>query len=112
MRDTFEKVYAVVRRIPSGCVCTYGGVARMLGNARLARVVGYALNVCPADVPAHRVVNRNGGLCDAFEPMGRETHRVLLQWEGVPFRADGTVDVERCVWRGDHSAEERPHAHR
>ena len=97
---TFELVYAAVRQIPYGRVCTYGHIARMIGNARLSRVVGYAMHAAPPDVPCHRVVNRMGGLCGGFAPLGRETHRMLLEMEGVPFRADGTVDLARCQWEG------------
>jgi len=95
---TFETVWEIVRHIPHGRVATYGQIARLMGNGKLSRVVGYAMHTAPADVPCHRVVNRLGGLCDAFEPMGRQTHRMLLEMEGVPFKADGTVDVDRCRW--------------
>lgn len=95
----FEQVWALVRQIPRGRVATYGQLARMLGNPRLSRAVGYALHDAPADVPCHRVVNRLGGLSEAFAPFGRETHRMLLQMEDVPFRADGTVDVPTCQWQ-------------
>ena len=95
----FEEVYAAVRRIPRGRVATYGQIARMIGSPRAARIVGYALSAAPADVPCHRVVNRQGGLSAAFSPSGRETHRLLLEMEGVAFREDGTVDLETCLWR-------------
>ena len=94
----FDEVYAAVRRVPRGRVTTYGRVARMLGNPRLSRAVGYALGAAPPDVPCHRVVSRTGGLSAAFSPLGRETHRLLLELEGVPFRPDGTVDLDRCLW--------------
>ena len=96
----FEQVYQVVRAVPFGRVTTYGQVARLLGNPRLSRVVGYAMSAAPEDVPCHRVVNRFGGLSDAFTPMGKDTHRLLLELEGVPFRTDGTVELERCLWLG------------
>lgn len=100
MSDVFEKVYQIVRTIPPGRAATYGQIARLMGNARLSRVVGYAMHAAPPDVPCHRVVNRMGGLCGGFAPLGRETHRMLLEMEGVPFRADGTVDLARCQWEG------------
>lgn len=86
----FERVYAAVREIPRGRVATYG---------QIARAVGYALSVAPPDVPCHRVVNRQGGLSAAFSPCGRETHRLLLEMEGVGLRKDGTVDLEKYLWR-------------
>ena len=71
----------------------------MIGRPHAARAVGYALGAAPSDVPCHRVVNRQGGLSAAFSPSGRETHRLLLEMEGVAFREDGTVDLETCLWR-------------
>ena len=96
----FEQVYCMVRKIPPGCVASYGQIAALIGNPRLSRAVGYAMHSAPADVPCHRVVTRSGELCAAFEPMGKETHRMLLETEGVSFRADGTVDMERFQWDG------------
>ena len=100
MSPTFETIWALARQIPRGRVATYGQLARWAGNPRLSRVVGYAMHDAPPDVPCHRVVNRSGGLCDAFSPFGRETHRLLLELEGVPFTPDGTVDLTKCRWSG------------
>ena len=99
MKNTFEKIYDTVRKIPFGKVATYGQIARMVGNPRLSRVVGYAMHSAPEDVPCQRVVNRFGGLADAFEPFGKETHRMLLEIEGVEFNADGCVDLEKYLWQ-------------
>ena len=84
MENCFDQIYAVVRRIPFGRVASYGQIARMLGNPRLSRIVGCALNAAPEDLPCHRVVNRFGGLSEAFSPDGRESHRLLarFQWRG------------------------------
>lgn len=53
----FEKVYAIARKIPYGKVTSYGAIAKALGTARSARMVGWAMNACHnmEDVPAHRV---------------------------------------------------------
>ena len=99
MKNTFEKIYDTVRKIPFGKVATYGQIARMVGNPRLSRAVGYAMHSAPEDVPCQRVVNRFGGLADAFEPFGKETHRMLLEIEGVEFTADGCVNLEKYLWR-------------
>ena len=58
----FDKVYIIVRKIPHGKVTTYGLIARHLGTPKSARMVGYAMNSSHkfSDIPAHRVVNRNG----------------------------------------------------
>ena len=99
MKNTFEKIYDIVRKIPFGKVATYGQIARLTGNPRLSRVVGYAMHSAPGDMPCHRVVNRFGGLSDAFSPLGKETHRMLLEIEGVEFKADGCVDLEKYLWQ-------------
>lgn len=99
MKNIFDKIYDIVRRIPWGKVATYGQIARIVGNPRLSRIVGYAMHTAPEDVPCQRVVNRFGGLSDAFEPFGKETHRMLLEIEGVEFRVDGCVDLEKYLWQ-------------
>ena len=98
--NTFQAVYRLTGQIPYGRVTTYGQLARLVGSPRLSRIVGCALNAAPEGLPCHRVVNRQGGLCASFPPMGRETHRTLLELEGVPFRPDGTVDLEQVMWYG------------
>ena len=95
-----EQIYEFARQIPQGRVTTYGQLARLVGNPRLSRVVGYAMHQAPTDVPCHRVVNRNGELCAAFLPEGKVSHRMRLEWEGVPFRPDGTVDLAAVFWAG------------
>lgn len=100
MSDTFQIIYALARQIPQGRVATYGQLARLAGNPRMARIVGCAMHGAPEDVPCHRVVNRLGELCDAFSSMGKESHRLLLMMEGVPFLPDGRVDLAQCRWNG------------
>ena len=70
MAGSFDEIYALTARIPRGKVATYGQLARMLGNPRMSRIVGCALDVAPEGLPCHRVVNRFGGLSDAFFPRG------------------------------------------
>jgi len=100
MGSTFQRVYGIVARIPPGRVTTYGQIAVCLGNPRLSRIVGCALHAAPEGLPCHRVVGRDGRLSDAFQPLGRESHRLLLEMEGAAFRLDGTVDLEQCMWYG------------
>lgn len=98
--DFWTRVYAVVRRIPEGKVTTYGRVAHALGAPRSARMVGWALNGLPpgSDVPAHRVVNRNGRLTGAHHFGPPEVMRGLLEDEGVRFVDDLTVDLSAHLW--------------
>lgn len=96
----FGAFYDVVRRIPPGSVATYGQVARLAGVPRCARTVGYALAGChDGSIPCHRVVDRFGGTKAAFDVHAPGTQRALLEAEGVPFRPDGTVDLEKCQYR-------------
>ena len=95
----FGAFYDVVRRIPAGHVATYGQVARLAGMPRCARLVGYAMASCQdPSVPCHRVVDRFGGTKAAFDTFAHGTQRALLEAEGVPFRPDGTVDLDACLW--------------
>ena len=99
--NTFEKIYKVVCTIPKGRVATYGWVAAQAGNPRWSQIVGYALHVNPQPgvIPCHRVVNREGKTAAAFAFGGGDMQRRLLEGEGVEFRPDGTVDLDRfAVW--------------
>ena len=95
--NTFEKIYEVVKSIPEGTVMTYGQVARFAGNPRWTRVVGYALhqNPDPANIPCHRVVNKDGKVAESFVFGGGNAQRRRLEAEGIVFEKDGTVDLEK-----------------
>lgn len=97
----FEKIYEVVSRIPKGKVATYGLVARMAGNPRWSRVVGYALhnNPAPGVIPCHRVVNREGKVAEGFAFGGSAIQRKMLEDEGIVFEADGHIDLEKYLWK-------------
>jgi methylated-DNA-protein-cysteine methyltransferase related protein len=93
--DFYSKVYALVRRVPFGKVTTYGTIAQALGTGLSARMVGYAMHVCPKDVPAHRVVNRFGALTGRLHFGHPDLMRELLEDEGVTFLDDETVDMKK-----------------
>lgn len=89
----FDAVYAVVAAIPYGRVTTYGDIARRIGYPGRARYVGYAMRVCPDGLPWHRVVKADGTITGgSFAPV----RRMLLEREGIPFLADGRVDLKQC----------------
>lgn len=96
----FEKVYEIVRRIPEGKVTSYGAIANHLGTARSARMVGWAMNACAGrdDVPAHRVVNRNGVLTGKFHFQGTNLMQQLLENEGIEVEDNQVVDFEKHFW--------------
>lgn len=102
MGEIFLKIYDVVRHIPRGRVTTYGNVARLAGNPRWSRVVGYALhaNPSPGEIPCHRVVDRYGRTSRAFAFGGEDMQRKLLEGEGIEFRDDGSIDLSKYIWLG------------
>lgn len=97
----FNEVYQAVKKIPYGCVATYGQIAAMIGRPKAARIVGYALHVNPEPgvIPCHRVVNRYGALAPAFAFGGREVQKALLEAEGVDVSDDFTVNLSIFLWR-------------
>lgn len=92
-----ERIYETVKLIPCGRVMSYGQVARLAGNPRGARAVGFALhrNPYPGLIPCHRVVFRDGSLAPGFAFGGPDEQRRLLEAEGIGFTEDGRVDVEK-----------------
>ncbi len=96
-----RRVRALVRSIPRGKVASYGQVARMAGNPRGARGVGFIMmQNREADVPCHRVVHQDGSLCPGFGPLGLDLQRKLLESEGVSFCGE-RVDMQACRWDGE-----------
>lgn len=93
-------VYALVRACPPGRVTTYGWLASAVGLPGHARLVGWIMNGTPAEaqVPAHRVVNREGVLTGAFAFGHPDTMAGLLRAEGIEFDAKGRVPIKRYGW--------------
>ena len=98
--DFFNRVYEVVRKIPYGKVTTYGAIAKSIGAAKSARTVGYAMNAAHSldDVPAHRVVNRNGVLTGKHHFSGLNAMQQLLEEEGVKVVDDQIIDFKKHLW--------------
>lgn len=101
-KNTFRLIYDIVRQIPKGKVATYGQIATLAGNPRLARVVGYALHVNPEPliIPCHRVVNKEGYTSGSFAFGGKNAQGDLLRSEGVETDSEGRVDLNKYQWRG------------
>lgn len=97
----FDRVYDVVRQIPHGRVTSYGAIARYLGAARSARMVGWAMkssgNIFPP-VPAHRVVNRSGLLTGQHHFGWPGAMAELLENEGIKVMNDRVVDFKQLFW--------------
>jgi methylated-DNA-protein-cysteine methyltransferase related protein len=94
---TYERIYAVIRRVPRGNVVTYGRVAEAAGCSG-PRQVGYALHALGerTAVPWHRVINAQGAI--SLAGASAITQRLRLETEGVRFNARGRVDLELFGW--------------
>lgn len=99
----FERVYAIARQIPYGKVTSYGAIAKALGAARSARMVGWAMNASHnmEDIPAHRVVNRVGLLSGKHHFEGTNLMQQLLESEGIKVVENQIVDFEKHFWEPD-----------
>ena len=97
----FERVYFIARQIPYGKVTSYGAIAKALGTARSARMVGWAMNASHSleDVPAHRVVNRKGLLTGKLHFDGTNLMQQLLESEGIAVMDNQIVDFEKHFWQ-------------
>ncbi|MBC5840804.1 MGMT family protein [Flavobacterium sp. F-380] len=97
----FERVYVIARQIPFGKVTSYGAIARAIGAARSARMVGYAMNASHNrdDIPAHRVVNRKGLLTGKFHFDGTNLMQQLLESEGIRVVENQIIDFETHFWQ-------------
>lgn len=103
--DFFDRVYEVVAEIPTGCVTTYGHIARALGVAGSARAVGWALNsAAGTPLPCHRVVNRRGALTGARHFESPTAMEERLRSEGVQFNEEGEVRLDLHLWDPEEEA--------
>ncbi|WP_010523030.1 MGMT family protein [Aquimarina agarivorans] len=96
----FERVYEVVVQVPYGRVTSYGAIAKHLGAPKSSRMVGWAMNAAHSrmDVPAHRVVNRQGLLTGKHHFPGSNLMQQLLESEGIVVKNDKVVDFKTKFW--------------
>ncbi|WP_026707774.1 MGMT family protein [Flavobacterium frigidarium] len=96
----FERVYVIAKQIPYGKITSYGAIAKALGAARSARMVGWAMNASHsrADIPAHRVVNRKGLLTGKFHFDGTNLMQQLLESEGITVEDNQIIDFDTHFW--------------
>ncbi|EWH13022.1 methylated-DNA--protein-cysteine methyltransferase [Cellulophaga geojensis KL-A] len=99
-QNFFERVYAVAKQIPYGRVTSYGAIAKYLGAARSARMVGWAMNAShlKEEIPAHRVVNRKGLLTGKHHFDGTNLMQQLLENEGVVVINNQIQNLETYFW--------------
>ncbi len=100
--SNYQRIYAVVRRIPQGRIATYGQVAAIAGLPGQARQVGYALHNLSVDtaVPWHRVINAKGKVSRRSNPGWETEQQLRLEDEGVTFDSHGRADVKNLRWHG------------
>ena len=100
----YQKVYEIVRQIPSGQVATYGQIAAMVDGCT-ARMAGYAMaSVREEDqVPWHRVINSKGEISIRASGSPSHSQRYYLEQEGVEFNSRGKVDLKRFRWNGEEA---------
>ncbi len=102
MKDSgfFDKVYAVVKQIPTGKVTSYGAIAAYLGAPKSARMVGWAMNAAhnKPEIPAHRVVNRNGLLTGKHHFQGTNLMQQLLENEGIKVVNNQIQNFDTVFW--------------
>lgn len=91
-----KRIYEAVKKIPKGHVATYGQIAEMAGDRKMARAVGNALhkNPDPEHIPCFRVVNAKGELAGEFAFGGEGKQAKLLEQDGVKV-VDGKVDLQK-----------------
>lgn len=101
-----QKVHEFTQKIPKGKVTTYGTIAKMLNIN--PRMVGYALHQNKSSqVPCHRVVNKDGRLAPSFAFDGWKEQKRRLEEEGVKFRGETYVDLDKCLWKNKDSGQAR-----
>lgn len=99
--SVYEKIYALVRKVPRGRVASYGQIARLVDRCT-PRMVGYAMAAVPegSGIPWHRIINRQGRVSPRSAGDGSLAQKALLESEGISFDAAGRVDLEKVGWRG------------
>jgi len=99
-KDFFDLVYQVCREIPKGRVTSYGAIAKYLGAVRGARMVGWAMNNAHSipDIPAHRVVNRNGQLTGKMHFSSPTEMEERLNAEGIKIKNDTIINFKEVYW--------------
>jgi len=94
--DLVYEILSAVEEIPEGKVASYGQIARLIGRDKNARLVGKVLRRAEeyGDYPCHRVVNHSGRIAPNFP---EQKNRLLA--EGVAFKNDTCVDLEKHRWK-------------
>lgn len=99
MNKFYQAVYEIVEKIPPRKVVTYGQIAKYLGTPRKVRTVIWALHSgSKLNLPFHRVVNKKGAMAPHHVFGDQNYQRLLLEDEGITFKIDGCIDMEKHLW--------------
>lgn len=100
LSETYQLIFNLVKQIPVGKVTTYGIIAKLVGTGCSPRQIGYALNKASlgGNVPAHRVVNRNGLLTGRHQFATPTLMQELLEAEGLKILDNQVCDFEAHLW--------------
>jgi len=101
MKGQYNRIYDIVREIPTGRVATYGQIADLAGIPGQPRRIGYALSALPPDsnVPWHRVINAKGEISLRATGGNESLQMKLLKQEGIRFDRKGRVQLDLYRWR-------------
>lgn len=101
-----ERVYEIVRRIPSGRVMTYGQIAEILGEGYTPRTVGFVMHAAYDGVPWQRVINSQGACSTGNLTLPENKQQLILEAEGIIFDDKGRCNLKRYRWQPDGLQEE------
>ncbi|HEX8564345.1 MAG TPA: MGMT family protein [Pyrinomonadaceae bacterium] len=105
-----ERVFEIVRQIPSGRVMTYGQIAEILGDNYTPRTVGFVMNSAEKDLPWQRVINAQGACSTGHIILPVNLQQQMLESEGVVFNEKGRCDLKKYRWQpeGIKDLDEQP----
>jgi methylated-DNA-protein-cysteine methyltransferase related protein len=102
-----ERVFEIVRQIPSGRVMTYGQIAEILGDNYTPRTVGFVMNAATEDVPWQRVINAQGACSTGHIVLPVNLQQQMLESEGVIFNEKGRCDLKKYRWQPESIEDEK-----
>ena len=105
--DYQERVFRIVRSIPSGRVMTYGQIAEILGEGYTPRTVGFVMHVSDDQTPWHRVVNAQGGCSTRGIVLPHDKQQRMLEAEGINFNDRGRCALQEYLWIPEEPASKR-----
>jgi methylated-DNA-protein-cysteine methyltransferase-like protein len=97
-RDYRERVFRIVRMIPSGRIMTYGQIAEILGEGYTPRTVGFVMHSSDDKTPWHRVINAQGGCSTRGLVLPHDKQQRMLEAEGVSFNERGRCELKEYLW--------------